>query len=163
MHVFADGGDPGNPPFCPPTVEGRPNKKLSTKNGDLHVSLIHMSNASMGLSMSEFPGASSVTACHAASYPPFILIPRCYCTMFTNLGNALCDAFDSLLWAIPTSTTRGKSKRVIRCSVDNYICIGACAARGHKGVNCVQSGLQKVHIEFQIMAQEKDRKSVVCH
>ena len=44
MYVFADGGDPGNPPFCPPTVEVRPNKILSIKNGDLHVPLIHMSN-----------------------------------------------------------------------------------------------------------------------
>ena len=94
-------------------------KKLSIKNGDLHVPLIHMSNTSMGLSTSDFHGASSVTACHAASSPPFILIPRCYCTMFANLGNALCDAFDSLLWAIPTSTTRGKSKRVIHHSVDS--------------------------------------------
>ena len=59
------------------------------------------------------------------------------------------DAFDSLLWAMPTSTTRGKSKRGIHRSVDKYICIGACAARGHKGVNCVQSGLQKVPIRFQ--------------
>ena len=103
----------------------------------------------MGLSTSDFHGASSVTACHAASSPPFILIPRCYCTMFANLGNALCDVFDSLLWAIPTSITGGKHKRVIRCSVDKYIFIWACAARGHKGVNCVQSGLQKVPIHFQ--------------
>ena len=69
--------------------------------------------------------------------------------MFANLGNALCDAFDSLLWAIPTSTTRGKSKHGICHCVDNYICIGVCAAQVHKGVNCVQSGLQKVPIVFQ--------------
>lgn len=139
-YVFADGGMPGNPPWKPPSIHGRPIRVLSIKNGDLHVPIQHLStNGELGLTQKS----------NTTGETWYRLVPRNATNAFSNLGDPLCDAMDAVFKVMPSSSSRGQKIRVVREKNHKYVCFGPCAARGHTGINSYHPRLVHVNQKHQ--------------
>ena len=132
--VLADGGEPGNEPFSPPTFRGRENLILSISKGDLTVPTPHFQSDKLGLRYQ----------CPITGQDLFRLVPRCASLNFNYLGDALCNAMDADIRVMPASVPRGSKCQVVRPPRQKYVCFGATAARGHTGINKYQPALEKL-------------------